>query len=133
MLPQHYGAMYTKITRIPCSNLPWFLNDPKKVFSTRDTIKQAKSTGLPNYLSKYKYLQNKVTSMLHSAKRQYINDLDMSIAKPFGRQLINNSQKITFVVPSLDHNGSAIIDDQEKAEIFIPSLLNVSIPPYIHS
>ena len=122
-----------KITISSHSNLPWLSNDLKKIFRARNAaFKQAKRTGLPNHLKKYKYLRNKATSMLRSAKRQYFNNiLDTSDCKAFWKT-VKSITRNKSVIPTMDHNGSAIHDDQEKVEIlncFFAECFNSSLPP----
>ena len=70
--------------------------------------------------------------MLQSAKRQYFNNsLDTSDCKAFWKtvKLITRNKS---VIPTLDHNGSAIHDDQEKVKIlncFSAECFNSSLPP----
>lgn len=123
-----------KITISSHSNLPWLSNDLKKISHPRNAaFKQAKCTGLPNHLKKYKYLRNKATSMLRSAKRQYFNNsLDTSDCKTFWKT-VKSITRNKSVIPTMDHNGSAIHDDQEKVEIlncfFFAECFNSSLPP----
>ena len=120
-----------KLTITPGSNLPWLLKELRKLFQTRnEAFKRAKRTGRPNHQSKYKHLRNKATSMLCSAKSQYFSNLDTSDCKAFWRT-VKSITRNKSAIPSLEHNGSAINDDQEKAEVlnsFFAECFNSSLP-----
>ena len=70
--------------------------------------------------------------MLRSAKRQYFNNsLDTSDCKAFWKT-VKSITRNKSVIPTMDHNGSAIHDDQEKVEIlncFFAECFNSSLPP----
>ena len=113
------------------SNLPWLSKELRKVFRARNkAFKRAKCTGLPSHHSRYNHLRNKATSMLRKGKSQYFKNLDTSDCKMFWKT-IKSITRNKSTIPSLEHNGAAISDDQEKAEV-LNSFFAECFYPHLH-
>ena len=96
-----------------------------------EAFKQAKCTGLPNHLSKYKNLWNKATSTLHSAKRQYSNNFDNPDCKAFWKTVKSITLKNQLSPPWITMGQQSMMT-KRKQRSSTPSLLNV-LSPYPHS
>ena len=96
-------------------NLPWLSKRLINLIKRRNLLyKKAKLTG--NF-SKYKAMQNKVTSELRSAKRSYLQSLNPKKSKEFWRAMkyLNKWQS---TIPTLvDENNVEATSNSEKADM----------------
>ena len=111
--------------------LPWVNAELRHIIRKRNLFYH-KSKNKPDLRVKYNQLRNKVTCLLRSGKRSFVQNMRAGNAKEFWRSVKLLAGKKSSTIPVLEQNGRRIMCNEQKADtlnFFFHSCFNTALPP----